>query len=558
MDLQSGLQEQIQLKIELLSELRKAEAITNDPDRKFELNKRIEKLENEVTELNKKLNSKTIKSNSTKEEKTDFISKKFPKFWIGLAVFASTIIIITILLRTNNTSENQDNGINSHTLDSKLLVIGLPFCTEDKSEKKDDFFHLNHIIYIYSVLEILDVLNVVNQYQILDKMGASQSNYSIFCKKHSPLRFARDFDAHYMISGNFDFSGDSIITVGCDFISVTEGNCIEHFDMKESHDKPQLLHKKVALEILALFGITLNKYHKEILDAYTIKVTNNPAAYKKYIKAWYHIQNKNYTDAEKYAKEGLKLDENSMQINFVLSQSLLKQEKYEEAKKYIKKAEQLLVNEPNEIQDTLEKDIKEWKVLYKLDDIKILPNIIISNNIPHLRQDIFYEGLTREKRNSKWGFIDKNGKIVINREYDTVRNFSQGVAIVGKYEGNRIMWSIINKTGAKPYYSYSYIGDFTEGYAKIKIVDDGSTNVWGFIDIKGNHVGKFYQKVYDFSEGMALVNNGKYGYIDTAGIEKIPLEFSFAGTFKDGYAMVQKNGQLYYINHKGECIKNCP
>ncbi|MGL4375735.1 MAG: WG repeat-containing protein, partial [Microcoleaceae cyanobacterium] len=33
-------------------------------------------------------------------------------------------------------------------------------------------------------------------------------------------------------------------------------------------------------------------------------------------------------------------------------------------------------------------------------------------------------------KNGKWGFIDKNGKVIVKPKYDEVRNFSEGLAAV--------------------------------------------------------------------------------------------------------------------------------
>ena len=44
--------------------------------------------------------------------------------------------------------------------------------------------------------------------------------------------------------------------------------------------------------------------------------------------------------------------------------------------------------------------------------------------------DAFSEGLARVKKDRKWGFIDKSGKVVIEPQFDWVSDFSEGLAKV--------------------------------------------------------------------------------------------------------------------------------
>jgi uncharacterized membrane protein YhaH (DUF805 family) len=62
-----------------------------------------------------------------------------------------------------------------------------------------------------------------------------------------------------------------------------------------------------------------------------------------------------------------------------------------------------------------------------------------------------------------------------------------------------------------------------------------------------------YDKVWDFSEGMAVVLlDGKYGYIDKTGKEVIPLKYDNAWDFSDGLAAVELDGKKFYIDKTGK------
>ena len=44
--------------------------------------------------------------------------------------------------------------------------------------------------------------------------------------------------------------------------------------------------------------------------------------------------------------------------------------------------------------------------------------------------DLFSEGLVLVEKDGKWGFIDKSGKVVIEPQFDDAEPFSEGLAKV--------------------------------------------------------------------------------------------------------------------------------
>ncbi len=56
----------------------------------------------------------------------------------------------------------------------------------------------------------------------------------------------------------------------------------------------------------------------------------------------------------------------------------------------------------------------------------------------------------------------------------------------------------------------------------------------------------------DFSEGLALVKKGgKYGYVDKAGVVKVPCEYDDIGSFSEGLARVKKGGKWGFVDKVG-------
>ena len=122
----------------------------------------------------------------------------------------------------------------------------------------------------------------------------------------------------------------------------------------------------------------------------------------------------------------------------------------------------------------------------------------------------FREGVARVKELAAYGFIDKNGKTIIEPRYIDARDFSEGLAaflINVQVEGPRgketlPRWGYVDKQGRiviKP--TYGNAMPFSEGLAA---VFDSELMQWGFIDARGKVVIKpDFVDVGNFSEGLA-------------------------------------------------------
>lgn len=153
--------------------------------------------------------------------------------------------------------------------------------------------------------------------------------------------------------------------------------------------------------------------------------------------------------------------------------------------------------------------------------------------------------------NNTFGFIDKNGSLLVEPRFEDAREFHDGLAGV-KVNGK---WGYIDYSGnivIQPTLSAPYI--FENGFAPFK-----SNGLYGFIDKRGNiAIPPKFSDVRGFSEGLALVtetqgSDKKYGYINIKGEYVITPQFSKAGSFNqglapalksyvDGYTFINKNG----------------
>ncbi|HEX7316285.1 MAG TPA: WG repeat-containing protein [Pyrinomonadaceae bacterium] len=155
---------------------------------------------------------------------------------------------------------------------------------------------------------------------------------------------------------------------------------------------------------------------------------------------------------------------------------------------------------------------------------------------PELPPSKFVDGLapfSEGAEDTKYGFIDKTGKVVIEPTFDEAESFSDGLALVGLKE---------DTTGMS----------FAEKYRSIA----RGGNLRGFIDRSGKTVIPIkYESAGSFSEELAGVClGGRCGFIDKAGHQVIPMKFEDISNFRKGLAGVQLNGKWGFIDRTGKQV----
>ncbi len=171
-------------------------------------------------------------------------------------------------------------------------------------------------------------------------------------------------------------------------------------------------------------------------------------------------------------------------------------------------------------------------------------NIVIPFQYNFLKSDISGKGFIFESDDSKQGFIDNSGQIIIEPKYYMIGGFYEDITWVCTEDGNPDKFAYIDITG-KEIVPLKYDG-----------VDD----------FAGNYAGNFSEgmcsvSVDSFSgmahSGMANPYIGKWGYINTSGEEVVPLIYEFTGEFKQGYAPVKKDDKLGFIDKTGKLVVPC-
>lgn len=206
----------------------------------------------------------------------------------------------------------------------------------------------------------------------------------------------------------------------------------------------------------------------------------------------------------------------------------------------------------------------------------------------------------RNRKKQKWGFIDKNGTLVISTIYDEVHSFSEGLAFVKKAHkyyyvdsfGNIKIKNILPsiKTSSNFSEGVAWIWDKKKGYVaidksghhlfnidefyryKVDVFHDGLSRIekraykdfkdiytYGFIDKIGSQVIDFkYDDAKNFSEKIAAVKSGnKWGMIDAKGKLIIPLVYDDIKSSSEGLVAVKNKGKWGFVNHDGKEVIPC-
>lgn len=171
----------------------------------------------------------------------------------------------------------------------------------------------------------------------------------------------------------------------------------------------------------------------------------------------------------------------------------------------------------------------------------------------------YSNGLASAKLNNKFGFIDMNGKVVIDYIYDLAMPYRDELALISQndklgfidVEGDLIIPVIyeeatafinglaaVKKDGKVGYIDKNNITRINYLYDNLSFISEGLINVklgnkWGYIDIDGNVVIDFkYDEAYPFFNDMAYVGiNNKYGYINKENKIIIDIALDFTGDY---------------------------
>ena len=159
---------------------------------------------------------------------------------------------------------------------------------------------------------------------------------------------------------------------------------------------------------------------------------------------------------------------------------------------------------------------------------------------------MFYNNLFNIYDGNKWGYVDINGKTVIDFKYDLAGNFNDYgfSSVVSKNASGEYKYGLIDKND-NIIIDFQY--DSALSFGKDGISQANKDGQGYFINLDNNKVlqGLLFEHTNGFSEGLAFVENGNsWGIIDRNGSEVLPCIFSSnnAKTASIGYNYRFRNG----------------
>ncbi|XJZ27874.1 WG repeat-containing protein [Bacillota bacterium Lsc_1132] len=153
------------------------------------------------------------------------------------------------------------------------------------------------------------------------------------------------------------------------------------------------------------------------------------------------------------------------------------------------------------------------------------------------------------------GVIDLNGYFIVKPKYDTINPFSEGRATVIDCQG----FKVIDESGKEiTDRAYSFIGDYKQGRALMASTQNGRY-LYGYLNKWGKEVIPLsFETAADFDAGKAVVKrkDGQFSLIGLTG--KIIQEYShpYVGEYGDGMLVFQskQNGKFGYMNEAGTVV----
>lgn len=172
----------------------------------------------------------------------------------------------------------------------------------------------------------------------------------------------------------------------------------------------------------------------------------------------------------------------------------------------------------------------------------------------------FFEGQAAVRTtDGKWGYIDKSGAFTIEPAYGHASHFGQGYGLVEK-DGKFIFIKKNGETAFKTQFDGG--GSFNDELANVLVNDK-----WGYIGTNGQFViAPQFDGAEDFHEGLARVcfapeggnctrsDGKKFGFIDKSGKLIIPAKFDYAEHFSEGLAMARIEDMYGFVDKSGQWL----
>ncbi|MEY4937755.1 MAG: hypothetical protein RIS64_4114 [Bacteroidota bacterium] len=139
-----------------------------------------------------------------------------------------------------------------------------------------------------------------------------------------------------------------------------------------------------------------------------------------------------------------------------------------------------------------------------------------------------------------------------SKTYKQVAPFSGGLSVVTKMVDKKERYFFLDKQMRLSEDSYLNAYPVSHGFSRVFDVHKSGLGVWWrYRSVNGNLFGEYEQSA-DFQNDLAAVQvDGKWGYINTDGEERIPCKYNGARSFENNRAAVLDGSHVYILNQFG-------
>ncbi len=158
----------------------------------------------------------------------------------------------------------------------------------------------------------------------------------------------------------------------------------------------------------------------------------------------------------------------------------------------------------------------------------------------------FHQGIAKVRIGKKWGYINTQGQLITDL-FDEITDFRDGIAIAR--QGDK--YALVSRSGKIISGWYDKIFPFHGNIARVQL-----GGKFTFINRQGKKItNQWFDDADDFHEGLAKIKiSGKWGFINTQGEIIVKPQFDWASSVIGGIAKVSKDGKYTLINNRGKQI----
>jgi len=190
---------------------------------------------------------------------------------------------------------------------------------------------------------------------------------------------------------------------------------------------------------------------------------------------------------------------------------------------------------------------------------QINPVYILKSDLSYSKLDVSGDGLFGFEKDGKFGYMDKNEKVIIpaiysyeTTTYTSIPSFTKGYVRLKK--DNK--FGLIDKTGKEIIpFDYDYVNKSTSSYATVG-KKDGSKTLYGAVNLQNKIIIPLeYEDVQADSNLVILKKDGKWSLFDNTGKKLLQTDYYTLTLYtKDKVLKTEKDGLIIFLDLNGNKV----